>query len=432
MLNPPTLRRSLAALLLLVALGACAAAPRVLSTEQYRARLPDLEARADQQPHNPTALRDFGEALVQTRAYARALDPLQRARALAPDDPKTLYYLAAAREATASPDSALALYALHAGLADSPYQRLMHGRHVWLRRERVREQIAALIETEAEIETGDGDLTEAVAVFPFSYGTGDPRYAPLGRGLSEMITTDLAALGGVRLVERVRLQVLLDELALAEGGAFDAQTAPRVGRLLRSGRIVGGGVDVQAEQLAADVALWEWAREREPEVETRGGPLAELFRVQQEIVFGLADALGVRLTASQRARIEEVPTRSLQAFLAYSRGLQEEDAGRFASASSEYREAERLDGGFAEASSKAEAMEAASLQSGALPQALLLARAPESDLAPVPRLVGLRLGHMGATLGTHTVPSEEQRDPTAEVAPTLPTIPDPPPPPSGN
>ena len=122
-----------------------------------------------------------------------------------------------------------------------------------------------------------------------------------------MVATGLSILSEVRLVERIRLQVLLDELALASGGAFDPATAPRVGRLLRSGRIVGGGVDVRGDRVETDVALWDWPTQPAPEAETRGAVLDELFRLQQGIVFGLIDQLGVEITDEERERMEVIP-----------------------------------------------------------------------------------------------------------------------------
>jgi tetratricopeptide (TPR) repeat protein len=54
----------------------------------------------------------------------------------------------------------------------------------------------------------------------------------------------------------------------------------------------------------------------------------------------------VTLTVAERNAIEQRPTRSLAAFLAYSRGLTAEDEGRYDEASRFYRDAMRLDPGF--------------------------------------------------------------------------------------
>jgi hypothetical protein len=60
----------------------------------------------------------------------------------------------------------------------------------------------------------------------------------------------------------------------------------------------------------------------------------------------------VTLTVAERNAIEQRPTRSLAAFLAYSRGLTAEDEGRYDDASRFYRDAARIDPGFGAASER--------------------------------------------------------------------------------
>ena len=419
-------------LVLSLALSACASGVRTLTPEDYRQRLSALEAAAERSPDRAAAHRDLGEALAQTGDPQRALAAFERADALDGEDPKTRYYLGLTLEALGRDDEALAAYADREGLAPgSPFVRAMQGRYRALRREKVRGELVAMIALEDSLASGEP--TEAVAVFPFAYRSDDPLYAPLGRGLSEMVSVDLLTVGRIRQVERIRLQVLLDELSLASGDAFDPATAPRVGRLLGSGRIVGGAVDVRGDRVETDIALWAWPTEPTPEAETRGASLEELFRLQKEIVFGLIDDLGVTLTAAERERIETVPTRDLQAFLAYSRGLQEEDAGRFAEAATLFRQAMSLDPGFEQAQEAAEEVEAEVAMGGDVETVMAGAREIAGAAAPLASasLASARLGHLNGSLGAHVVPGNEGREPGAEVPPSAPTIPDPPLPPSG-
>jgi tetratricopeptide (TPR) repeat protein len=403
----------------------------VLTPEEYRARLPALEARAAANPADADAQRDLGEAYAQTEQFPRAKEALERARSLRADDPKTLYYLAVTEEALGQRREALALFAHYTEAPrSSPFRRLMAGRHGWLLRAIVREELEALLAAEDSL-TADG-VTEAVAVFPLAYQGEDPTYAPLSRGLAEMVTVDLVALGRVRVVERVRLQALLDELALSAGADFDPATVPRAGMLLRSGRVVGGALDVRAEQLRTDVALWAWAVEPIPDLATYQDALEALFDLEKEIVYDLLDQLGVTLTAEERERLDRVPTRHLQAFLAYSRGLLEEDAGRFAEAAALYAEAARLDPGFEEAARKAEEAEELAAVDGGVDVALSAVRL--SAVTPFEMgLVDHRLGQLNRSIGVIVVPSEDAREPAAEGVlvppPTTTPIPDPPPPP---
>src|SRR5207244_643443 len=69
---------------------------------------------------------------------------------------------------------------------------------------------------------------------------GDSGVQPLSRGLAELIATDLAYIRTLRLLERLQIGMLLDELKLGRSDRVDPATAARVGRLLRAERLVQG------------------------------------------------------------------------------------------------------------------------------------------------------------------------------------------------
>src|SRR5207247_1313926 len=78
-----------------------------------------------------------------------------------------------------------------------------------------------------------------VAVLPLVIA-GDSGVQPLSRGLAELIATDLAYIRTLRLLERLQIGMLLDELKLGRSDRVDPATAARVGRLLRAERLVQG------------------------------------------------------------------------------------------------------------------------------------------------------------------------------------------------
>jgi len=77
--------------------------------------------------------------------------------------------------------------------------------------------------------------------------------------------------------------------------------------------------------------------------------LDQLFTLEKNIVLRLLADMGVTLTTVERNSIEQRPTRSLAAFLSYSRGLELEDEGRFDAASRLFDNAVRLDPSFSAA-----------------------------------------------------------------------------------
>ncbi len=63
----------------------------------------------------------------------------------------------------------------------------------------------------------------------------------LGKGIADMLITDMAANPKIRLVDRDRIQVVLAEQNLVKSGSVDPQTAVRLGRLLGAQYVIVGG-----------------------------------------------------------------------------------------------------------------------------------------------------------------------------------------------
>ena len=84
-----------------------------------------------------------------------------------------------------------------------------------------------------------------VAVLVFdnnSYGfAGAKDFDGVGKAISEIMIVDLASTTKVRVVERTRVQAILEEQKLTKEGAVDPQTAIRIGRLLGACYSIFGG-----------------------------------------------------------------------------------------------------------------------------------------------------------------------------------------------
>ena len=57
-----------------------------------------------------------------------------------------------------------------------------------------------------------------------------------------MLITDLSKIKGIKVLERVKMQALVEELGLGISGLVEAKTFPRVGRLLGAQHLVGGDI----------------------------------------------------------------------------------------------------------------------------------------------------------------------------------------------
>jgi tetratricopeptide (TPR) repeat protein len=126
--------------------------------------------------------------------------------------------------------------------------------------------------------------------------------------------------------------------------------------MLQAGRLVGGTISqLDSNQLRADAFI---TNVQTTETEGRGAndqqTLDQLFTLEKNIVLRLFGDMGVTLTTLERNAIEQRPTRSLAAFLAYSRGLELEDEGQFDAAGRLFDNAIRLDPGFGAAQQRSQ------------------------------------------------------------------------------
>ena len=197
-----------------------------------------------------------------------------------------------------------------------------------------------------------------VAVLPLAIA-GDSSLQPLSRGLAELITSDLALVRSLRLLERVHIGSLMDELRMSQSARVDSTTAARAGRLLRAERVVQGVAAITENgpvRMSASVVRGDGEVRAGAQV---NGTFKRLLVLEKELVLGLATQLGIQLTQAERQRILRQGPRNLAAFLAYSQGLEAMDRGDYRAAGTAFRAAVRADPTFSAARQQLQAAEAA-------------------------------------------------------------------------
>lgn len=83
-----------------------------------------------------------------------------------------------------------------------------------------------------------------VAVLYFdnnSFGKDRADYDGLGKGIADLLITDMASNSSMRVVERDRIQSILQEQSLVQSKSIDPQTAVRLGKLLGAQYMITGG-----------------------------------------------------------------------------------------------------------------------------------------------------------------------------------------------
>jgi TolB-like protein len=201
----------------------------------------------------------------------------------------------------------------------------------------------------------------SLAIVPFEVKPPDTALVALGYGLADLLTTDLAQSKRLQVVDRIQLNALLREIGLVEKGV-DSSSAPRVGKLIQARRLVLGDLgwtpkgELRVNANIADVL----SGTVQTGVAART-TIDDILRAEKQLAFQLFEKLGVPLTSKEQAAVEQMPTRNVDAFLAYSRGVRFEAEGRYTAAAGEYRQAAGLDPSFKAAQVHMEAVQSAAL-----------------------------------------------------------------------
>lgn len=403
-------------LLLPVVVGAALATSACAGKQTARVspeEIPQLEQQLAQDPSDAEVLLRYAAALFAGGRYDSARTMARRGMAIRPQDALGPLIVGQTLERQGAYDQAIAVYAAYlAAYPEHDGAPAVRARDLFARRARANEQARTALAREDELSQQPGD-PQTVAVLPLDVA-GDSSYRPLSRGLAEMLTSDLALLQRFRMVERLEIGALLDEMRLAEAGRVDAATAVRMGRLLRAGRMVQGlaAIPPDAEvRLEASVVRPD-GQVTSPQAAT--GRLRDLMQMEKQVVIGIAGQLGYVLSQAERQMILENGTQSLVAFLAYSRGLEAEDLGDFPAAALYYADAVRSDPNFRAARNNYQRSVAAEDVEGA-PDDQVTALSGQSALdptllpAPLADVMASTLGDIASTQAERNQPAARQQ-----------------------
>jgi len=168
------------------------------------------------------------------------------------------------------------------------------------------------------------------AVFNFGVQGSDQTLRSIQKALTAMTISDLAQIKGITVIERVRLQALIDEMKLGQTGAVDQSTAPKAGRLLGAENLVVGSLSDPAGKIGVASTTAST---------TRGGVVGsfsvaevkdKFYELQKQVVANIIKVNNIKLDkGTESAVLGQYHTRSFQAVSFYGLGLDAQDRGDF-------------------------------------------------------------------------------------------------------
>lgn len=224
--------------------------PSATERPEVLARAP---AQLDDTSHQAAATRVRAEAgrLLKTGidAYSESRDEdatkaFLAVREMAPGETIVPYYLgliALRREDTASAVTLLQQYTREdpEGAAAREVAKTL----TLLSSAQLRQEVQAVVAREKEASAAPPE-PGSIAVQAF-VNQGNESYRAMAKGLAAMIIADLSRVPGLKVIEREKVQLLVNEAKLGDSGLADKDSAVRSGRLMRAEKVVVGNFEVQ-------------------------------------------------------------------------------------------------------------------------------------------------------------------------------------------
>jgi hypothetical protein len=142
--------------------------------------------------------------------------------------------------------------------------------------------------------------------------------------------------------------------------------------------LLAAAASAAAQGFALEGAVIDSRTSRSLGVINERGDINAVFRAQKAMTFGILRSAGIsleQLPPEVRSRIERFATTNLEAFRAFSAGLDLKDQGKFVEAKAQFARAAELDPNFALAAEQQQAMPDVNLGTGVQTRAVMLAAA---------------------------------------------------------
>ncbi len=192
---------------------------------------------------------------------------------------------------------------------------------------------AALLAATAASAQDGGSLRPNVAVLYFDVDDKFEDLLVFRKGFAEMLITDLVQAETMNVVERDKLQAVMDELKLGASGNVDQATAQKIGKLLGARYQVAGSLMRMKiggkQQLKFEVRLIDVGLAKNVKTLRALGTDEDILEAEQKIVAELIQrvAEAERLSPPEPPKKTERPKLKYDAAVKYGQALHAKDKG---------------------------------------------------------------------------------------------------------
>ena len=184
---------------------------------------------------------------------------------------------------------------------------------------------------------------KTIAILDFDNNAIDDadKLANLGKGLADILITDLTALTKLKVLERERIQFIVEEIqrneaTVAGQPAVDPNFAVQVGKLLGAQSVLFGSYMKFGKKLRLDVRLVKTETSEIIKTNFIEGGADDIFDLSKKLAIKISEDLEVALNKVEEEKVERIRKEDvpLEAAMAYSEALNLLDQERYSDARS--------------------------------------------------------------------------------------------------
>ncbi len=188
---------------------------------------------------------------------------------------------------------------------------------------------------------------ETIAVLDFSNNClmEKEKYQALSGGLAEIMITELSKVKSLQLVERQKINELINEMQLAQSGLISEDTGVQVGKLLGAKYLVFGSYMIFDKKIRVDVRIVEVETGLTIKAEEVTDKVKNMFKVMKKLSEKILKNLNVKLSKEDKKNLFASET-STEVIELFSKGLEAEEKGDLENAKIYYVKAFKMDNHF--------------------------------------------------------------------------------------
>lgn len=297
----------------------------MVSQKKYAESIPIFKQYLVKNPDSVQARSRLGFVYLKTGQLDAAIAEFKKALKIEPREPYATFYLGMAYLNKEDFDGAIDVWRSYRNtekrLVEREVKRLIRLIRIAEAHRAARKALAM----EKQLDTVKQPLN-TVAVFYYQDRSAEKGMQAFQKGLAAMVITDLSKIKSLQVVERIRIQALLQEMKLGQTGIVDQKTAPRMGMLVGAENLVMGNLD---QGIAVTTALASSSRGNVKGTASVTVPEQEFFEIPKKIVLDIAGIMKIKLNSEEMAALGVPHTKNFEAFIIYGEALDALDGGRW-------------------------------------------------------------------------------------------------------